>query len=464
MNIHGIEVNCKNKPLYDKDFIPFSKFTEEFEKSVETTGGKKIAIALYGNGETIYVSKISIHKDGFLDANRFYVERMVKFLLWMKGGWKVAICGDKSIAEFISDTYRKGGAREFDAEFMASIYNHPFEVVSLPYDDMPVSRETNMSVGGNLNGYRIGFDAGGSDRKVSAIIDGRTVFSEETVWNPKLNSDLNYHYSGIMESLKKAASYLPQVDAIGVSSAGIFFDNKCMIASLFLKVPKDVFEKEAKNIYQRAAREINPKAPVMVCNDGDVAALAGSMSLRKNSLLGIAMGTSEAAGFVDENGNIKGWLNELAFAPVNVGPKGTIDEWSGDIGCGVKYLSQDAVVKLCPIAGIDLQADATPAQKLRAVQELVEVGDGRAHRVFSSIGVYLGHGLAQYYKMYSMKQVLLLGRVMSGAGGNIILRTAEKVLKEEYPNIAENLKLNLPDEKSRLVGQSVAAASLPVLE
>ena len=264
MNIHGIEVNCKNKPLYDKDFIPFSKFTEEFEKSVETTGGKKIAIALYGNGETIYVSKISIHKDGFLDANRFYVERMVKFLLWMKGGWKVAICGDKSIAEFISDTYRKGGAREFDAEFMASIYNHPFEVVSLPYDDMPVSRETNMSVGGNLNGYRIGFDAGGSDRKVSAIIDGRTVFSEETVWNPKLNSDLNYHYSGIMESLKKAASYLPQVDAIGVSSAGIFFDNKCMIASLFLKVPKDVFEKEAKNIYQRAAREINPKAPVMV--------------------------------------------------------------------------------------------------------------------------------------------------------------------------------------------------------
>ena len=30
------------------------------------------------------------------------------------------------------------------------------------------------------------------------------------------------------------------------------------------------------------------------------------------------------------------------------------DEWSGDIGCGVKYFSQDGVIKLAPRAGIEL--------------------------------------------------------------------------------------------------------------
>ena len=111
-----------------------------------------------------------------------------------------------------------------------------------------------------------------------------------------------------------------------------------------------------RDIYLRAAREIG-NVPVSVCNDGDVTALAGAMSLGENNILGIAMGTSEAVGYVDENGSVTGWLNELAFAPVDACPEAMADEWSGDIGCGVKYFSQDGVIKLAAAAGIALEEE-----------------------------------------------------------------------------------------------------------
>ena len=52
---------------------------------------------------------------------------------------------------------------------------------------------------------------------------------------------------------------------------------------------------------------------------------------------------------------------------------------------------------------------------------------------------------------------------MSGRGGDIILETAKAVLADEYPEVAQAVSAALPDEKSRRVGQSVAAASLPEL-
>ena len=91
----------------------------------------------------------------------------------------------------------------------------------------------------------------------------------------------------------------------------------------------------------------------------------------------------------------------------------------------------------------------------------MEAGDGRAEKVFHDIGVYLGHTLAYYYHHYGFKYVLLLGRVMSGKGGDLLLATCKKVLEEEYPEVNEAIKLTLPDEKFRRVGQSMAAASLP---
>ncbi len=458
MEAYGLTFSVKNLPALDQGFIPMAAFCKAFEASAKD--GKELVIAVERNGGCIQTCLVRIHANGRMAAaDRVYVERTVKMMLWAYGGWKVCICGDEEMAAYIAKTYAPGGAREFDADFMSNVYEKPFMVESLPLASAPLAKSGAQPIGRHLDGCRIGFDAGGSDRKVSAVIDGEPVYSEEVVWFPKTNADPEYHFQGIVSAFRSAASKMPRVDAIGVSSAGIYVDNRAMVASLFLKVPRDLFDLKVKDIYIRAAKEIGD-VPLQVVNDGDVTALAGAMSLEENEILGIAMGTSEAVGYVDKEGNITGWLNELAFAPVDLQEDAMTDEWSGDRGCGVKYFSQDSVIKLAPRGGIVLDESLSPAEKLKAVQSRMEQGSESARDIYRSVGVYLGHTLAFYAMYYDIAHVLLLGRVMSGEGGEIILGEAKRVIREEYPELT-GIALHLPDEKIRRVGQSVAAASLP---
>ena len=459
MNHLGINVEVKNRPVLDPEFLPIGLFNKAFLADAK----KPVAFAVERSCGQMAVTRTFIHGTAEMAAaDAYYADRLVKQLLWMQGGFKVYVSGDEAIYEYLKAAYAPGGSRGFDAEFMAGVYEQPFQVV--PVDEVPAEKGASQAVGRHLGGCRIGFDAGGSDRKVSAVIDGEPVFSEEVVWFPKTTEDPDYHYNGIVAALKAAAEKMPRVDAVGVSSAGIYIDNRTMVASLFLKVPKDQFEAKVKDIYIRAVKDtFGENVPLVVCNDGDVTALAGAMGLGENEVLGIAMGTSEAVGFVDDQGNITGWLNELAFMPVDANPNAMEDEWSGDIGCGVKYFSQDGVIKLAPRAGIELDEALSPAEKLKVVQKLMEEGSEAAAKVYESIGTYLGHTLAYYYELYHCKHVLLLGRVMSGKGGDLILEEAKRVLAQEYPQYEGKLLPALPDEKSRRVGQSVAAASLPEL-
>ena len=457
MKLLGIEIPVKNIPELDKGFIPMGLFNREYLK----TAKKPVSLAVERSGGQIARVDTFIHGTAEMaEADTYYIDRLVKCVLWMKGGFRVYV-NDETICNALKAAYAADGSRAFDADFMAGVYEHPFEVVLC--DEVPAEKGASQAVGRHLGGCRIGFDAGGSDRKVSAVVDGQPVFSEEVVWFPKTNEDPDYHYDGIVAALKAAAEKMPRVDAVGVSSAGVYVDNRTMVASLFLKVPKDKFEQKVKDIYIRAVRDTFGDVPLVVCNDGDVTALAGAMGLGENNVLGIAMGTSEAVGFVDNKGNITGWLNELAFMPVDAAPDAMEDEWSGDIGCGVKYFSQDGVIKLAPRAGIALDEALSPAEKLKVVQKLMEEGSQAAAAVYRSIGTYLGHTLAFYYDLYGCKHVLLLGRVMSGKGGDLILEEAKRVLSDEYPRCCDKLLPALPDEKSRRVGQSVAAASLPEL-
>ena len=64
--------------------------------------------------------------------------------------------------------------------------------------------------------------------------------------------DPDYHYDGIVSALKSAASHMPRVDAVGVSSAGVYINDRTMSASLFLAVPADLYEAKVKDIYIRA--------------------------------------------------------------------------------------------------------------------------------------------------------------------------------------------------------------------
>ena len=456
MNRFGINVELKNTPVLDPDFMPLMRFNRAF-----LAGAKKpVGIAVERAGGQMASCRTFIHgTPEMAEADHYYIERIVKTILWMKGGFKVYVSGDEGVCKYLQSVYCAGGQQEFDWDYMANVFEHPFEVVLV--DEIPEAKDAPKSMGGHLKGCRIGFDAGGSDRKVSAVIDGETVYSEEVVWFPKITADPDYHYEGIVAGLKSAAEHMPRVDAVGVSSAGVFISDRTMRASLFIQVPPDLYDAKVKDIYIRAIRDTFGDVPYAVINDGDVSALAGAMSLEDNNVLGIAMGTSEAVGYVDENGCITGWLNELAFVPVDAQEGAMRDEWSGDIGCGVKYFSQDGVIKLAPRAGIELDEGASPAEKLKAVQKLMEEGDPRAAQVYASIGVYLGHTLAYYHHLYGCRHVLLLGRVMSGKGGDLILDTAKQVLADEYPQLEGKLTPELPDEKFRRVGQSMAAASLP---
>ena len=173
------------------------------------------------------------------------------------------------------------------------------------------------------------------------------------------------------------------------------------------------------------------------------------------------MGTSLAAGYVTPEGNITSWLNELAFVPVDMQRNAHRDEWSGDLGVGAQYFSQQAVGRLVPVAGIELPAEMPLPEKLIEVQKLMESGDQRAARIYETIGVYFGHNVVQYMDMYELKSILVLGRVLSGAGGNLILDTARKLLKTEYPDLAGKVSLVTPGEKEKRLGQAMAAASLP---
>ncbi len=459
MNCHGIEVPIKNLPKLDPEFIPIMKFNRAFLQ----TAKKPVSIAIERADGQMATAHTFIHgTPEMAEADNYYVDRLVKVVLWLKGGYKIYVSGDEGIYQYLKQAYSLQGSRSFDFTFMSEVFEVPFQVVYC--DKVPEAKDAPKAMGGHMEGCRIGFDAGGSDRKVSAVIDGESVFSEEVVWFPKLNSDPSYHYQGIVDALKSAAAHMPRVDAVGVSSAGIFINNCPMNSSLFLNVPLEHrHSPEVKTVFIRAITDTFGDIPYEVINDGDVSALAGTISLGENNVLGIAMGTSEAAGFVDEKGRITGWLNELAFVPVDAAPNAMVDEWSGDIGCGVKYFSQDGVIKLAPRAGIELDESLSPAEKLKVVQALMQEDSPAAIDVYTSIGTYLGHTLACYYDMYQCKHVLLLGRVMSGKGGDIILAEAKRVLADEYPELNGKIFPTLPDESFRRVGQSAAAASLPAL-
>ncbi len=455
--------NLKIRPFLDKTFTSASVEYRNFTGMVEKSGkGVPLVIALErGDGiVSTWETRVFREGTGYDDLNIRMVERLVKSLVWLRGGWKLHIGGPAGIGRYIASAYVPGGTRLFDAEFMAKVYEKPFTVVACSPDEVPGLNESSKPLGRHFDGCRIGLDLGGSDRKVSAVIDGEAVFSEEKVWHPKTMDDPDYHYREIMDALKTAASKMPRVDAIGVSAAGIYINNRVKVASLFIKVPEDKFKKRVADMFLDIKKEMG-NIPLEVVNDGEVTALAGSINLEKNKLLGIAMGTSEAGGYINSAGNITGWLNELAFVPVDMNPQSALDEWSGDYGCGVKYFSQDAVIKLAPAAGIDLDETLTPAEKLKYVQDLLAGGDERAAQVFRSIGCYLGYAIPYYSFFYDIEHVLLLGRVTSGYGGSLILEEANNVMKTVFPEEYEKIGIHMPDESSRRVGQSVAAASLP---
>ena len=446
------------KAPLDPGFLPAVIYNRQYVESAKATG-KSVPLVLGLERECGLVSRFETVVMPTADADTLlYVERIVKFLVWGRGGWKLHVGGPKAIGDYIRKIYSARGARKFDCDMMALAYGKKFEVVVTTAGKVPAAKDMQVPAGGHLKGCRIGFDLGASDYKVSAVIDGEAIFTQETPWDPKVQTNPEYHYHHISAALHRAAACMPRVDAIGGSSAGIIVDNEIRVASLLRAIPKKLFP-QAAAVFKRIQKEWN--VPLVMMNDGDVTALAGALSLGKNGMLGIAMGSSEAAGFMDKKGHILGWLNELAFTPVDYNPKAAADEWSGDIGIGALYFSQQAVNKLLPSAKIKLPAKMDLPERLVEVQKLMAQGDERAAKIYETIGVYLGYTIPHYVDFYDFAHMLILGRVTTGKGGDIVLSKAREVLAKEFSQTASDIAMHVPDEKTRRVGQAVAAASLP---
>jgi predicted NBD/HSP70 family sugar kinase len=452
-------------PVLDPFFRPAVLARRSFLEQVRATGNPvPVTLALEQSDGSVFHFQTEIFPEGHSGAagNFTYIERMVKFLLWSRGGFRIYIDGAKAVGEALQKYYKEKANGKFDSDMIGrKVYDKPIEVVITK--DIPEAQTNTMPLGRHLDGCRIGFDLGGSDRKVAAIVNGQAVYSEEVVWDPYFQKDPQYHYEGIMDSLKSAAKHMPRVDAIGGSAAGVYVNNRVKMASLFRGIPEDVFNKEVKDMFLRIQKEWG-NIPLEVVNDGEVTALAGSISLRQNGVLGISLGTSMAGGYVTMEGNITSWLNELAFMPVDYNPNAPTDEWSGDYGCGVQYFSQQAVGRLMPVAGIEADAALPLPEKLKVVQSLMYKEDYRAQKIYQTIGTYLGYAIAHYSDFYDMKNVLILGRVTSGPGGELIISGAKEVLKLEFPELAARIAFHIPNEKDKRHGQAIAAASLPKIK
>jgi predicted NBD/HSP70 family sugar kinase len=457
-------IEPKHRPVLDPDFVPAVLWNRAYEERVEIEpGSMPLAIAVTRSDGTVFrhQTRVLPHTGENIAVNTKYIERIVKLLLWMKGGSGIVIGGHPELARAVSGLYMPGGARSFDCDIVGRrIFLERMTVTSCAFDVVPEEKVTAVPLGGHLEGCRIGFDLGGSDRKCAAVIDGEVVHSEEVEWNPYFESDPRYHFDGIKDSLERAAAHLPRVDAVGGSAAGVYVNSEPRVGSLFRGISEEDFESEIRPIFKNLRHEMND-VPFEVVNDGEVTALAAALAFDTSKILGLAMGTSLAAGYCDGDRRITDQLNELAFVPVDYREEAPVDEWSGDAGCGVQYFSQQAVARLAPATGLDHPEGMPFAERLVDVQRLINKGDERAHRIYETIGVYLGYSVAWFARWYEIDNFLTLGRVTSGAGGEIIIDTAVEVLRDEFPELADRLRMKTPDEKFKRHGQAIAAASLP---
>ncbi len=450
-------------------FKPAFQWLIAYERLVAAAGSdaEKLQIAVMdalGKGSAISLSILPRGEAQHDALTRRWIERVVKMLLWQRGGCEVWLSDRLDLVEHLRGTYCSCGTRAFDDAFFSNQVYHQKLEFRLGIPEKAKTEISNVSESiSNPKGCRIGYDLGGSDRKCAAVMDGEVVFSEEIQWDPYHQSDAQYHIDGVRDSLKRAASHLPRVDAIGGSSAGVIINHIPEVGSLFRGLNESAMQQHIRPFFSGLSAEWGG-IPVTLLNDGEVTALAGASWLGTNGVLGVAMGTSLAAGYVDPSGNAGQYLNELAFCPVDFDPNAPVDEWSGDMGCGVQYFSQQAVFRLAKSSGITIPEDGTLAMRLRYVQDLAEDGNESAIEIFKQMGRYLGQTIPFWKRFYEFEHLLLLGRVVSGVAGEYLIREAELVLDKQFSETGEKVRIHVPDETFKRHGQAIVAAAIPQLK
>merc|ERR1719473_1984098 len=365
------------------------------------------------------------------------------------------LAGPPKIAEALKAAFSKGGAYEYEITSMPKVCgtpDKPFEVSIVKPEELPAAKDTPQTCGKDANGCRLAFDLGKSDIKVVSVKDNEVLYSKETEWDVT-NVDPQYHFDAIVAAMKLGKDALPQVDAIGGSATGtVSGANEATWCDIFPNVPPDVYKEKVVDIFQRIARDLAGDVPLKVINDGEVTALAAVQKIKAGNVMGISMGSSEGGGYANADGNLLGWINELCYVRLDLNPKAPTDPWTKGAHTGIShmYLGQRGATKLAAAGGIegpDEHMYPNPAmctikhenhaQCLKLIQEAMKnpTKEPEARKIYETVGVYLGYGLAQYLEFYEIDHVMILGRVSKGAGGDIMLDTAKKVFTEEFPDL-----------------------------
>lgn len=417
------------------------------------------------------------HED--LDASIHLAGVLIQQMMWQRSAFRLLLCGPPKLCEALQKAFSPEGKFAFEVKTMPKVcgLSTPFEVkLVADAKDLPPSRDTPVVCGKDASGCRLAFDLGKSDIKTVAVKDNQVLDSRETEWDVT-NPDPQYHWDMILKAMKDTASKLPKVDAIGGSATGtVSGDNEATWCDIFPCVPPDVYKAKVVDIFKRLAKEFGD-VPLRVINDGEVTALAGMLMVKQGNLLGISMGSSEGGGYCNKDGNLLGWINEMCYIQLDLNPEAPYDPWTPHSGTSHMYLGQRSATKLAVKGGVDvpdeLKADhpnmntmkhESHAKCLKLIQAAMNdpKKEPQARKIYETIGVYLGYALAQYSEDYAIDHALILGRVSSGAGGQIMLDKAKEVIMAEFPHLG-NIQFHTPDEHFKRVGQCIAAAALPTI-
>jgi predicted NBD/HSP70 family sugar kinase len=421
------------------------------------------------------------HED--MEASVYLAGVLIQEMIWQRSASSLLLAGPPKQCELLKAAFSKGGAYEYEASSMPNVCGTPdkeFEVKIVKAEELPALKDTPQEMGKDASGCRLAFDLGKSDIKTVAVKDGEVVYSKETEWDVT-NVDPDYHFKAIVDALQLAKATLPKVDAVGGSATGtVSGDNEATWCDIFPNVPPDVYKAKVVDIFKRMAKEVAGDVPLKVINDGEVTALAAVQKIGKGNILGISMGSSEGGGYANADGNLNGWINEMCYIKLDLNPEAPTDPWTKGAHRGIShmYLGQRGATKLAAKAGVPVPENYVyphpdmctikhedHAQCLKLIQKAMAdpAQEPQVRKLYETVGVYLGYGLAQYSEFYNIDHVMILGRVSKGAGGDLVLETAKKVLMAEFPQFG-HIQFHTADDHFKAVGQCIAAAALPVLK
>jgi len=465
----------------DPNFSPFILGKRKYVECAKSSSSvQTLEFAIERPGGCCGRDKLPVFADdhpGF-EASLYLAGECIRYMLWQRGGFKLSLAGPKKLCEGLKAAYSPGGKFEFEAATMPKVCGMEWSVeIVAKFEDLPPAKEQPVVCGKVASGCRIAFDLGKSDVKTVAVKDGEVVTTQETEWDVT-NPDPKYHYDVIVTAMKQMAAKLPKVDAIGGSATGtVSADSEATWCDCFPNVPPEVYKEKVVPIFKEIAKNEFGGVPVKVINDGEVTAVAGGQMIGEGCLFGISLGSSEGSGYVDKDGALSGWINENAYCPLDLNPDAPGNCWSPHRGDAAMYLGQRAATRLAKRARVDLPAEMMPdhpnmnqtnhaphAQCLKKIQAAMKDPEKEPHvrKLYETIGVYMGYTIAQYCEYLDIKNVLILGRVTTGAGGQIMIDYAKKVLEAEFPELA-GIKFHTPSEHMKRVGQCIAAAALPEL-